>query len=181
MRLIVIEGCDGTGTSTHTGALTDSLRALGIDAVAFHHPPPPKGCSPWTRGIHYASERSKLVDQYGDTDVVVVADRWYHSTFVFSHTVEDAPLRAQLNQLVAMEMHALPAPVLVVVLDAMDAELDRRLTKRGEVVRPSDTVERAAYRELVDAYTYDAVDTGPSKDSVRAKLLGMSLSALSRA
>ena len=75
MKLIVIEGCDGTGTSTHTESLAYSLREVGYTTVEFHHPPPPKGCSPWTRVSHYASERSKLVDQYGATDTVVVADR----------------------------------------------------------------------------------------------------------
>lgn len=181
MRLIVIEGCDGTGTSTHTDSLTESLWELGYNVVAFHHPPPPKGCSPWTRVTHYASERSKLVDTYGGTDTVVVADRWCHSTLVFSHTVEDVSTRARLNQLVAMERFTLPAPVMVVVLDATDVELDRRLIKRGEVVRPSDTTQRNAYRALARESAYITVDTEPPRDLIRRKLLGLSLLALTRA
>lgn len=178
MKLIVIEGCDGTGTSTHTESLANALRELGYPTVEFHHPPPPKGCSPWTRVSHYASERSKLVDQYGGTDTVVVADRWYHSTSTFSHSLADQSLRMRLNLLVTMEKHTLPAPVMLAVLDASDAELDRRLTKRGEVVRPSDTVQREAYRKTVCPHATLTLDTEQSRDVVRGRLLELSLVSL---
>lgn len=178
MKLIVIEGCDGTGTSTHTESLASALRELGHTTVEFHHPPPPKGCSPWTRVSHYASERSKLVDLYGGTDTVVVSDRWYHSTSTFSHTVADPNLRMRLNLLVTMEKHTLPAPVMLAVLDASDAELDRRLTKRGEVVRPTDAVQREAYRLTVCPDATVTLDTEQSRDVVREKLLRVSLTAL---
>ena len=177
MRLIVIEGCDGTGTSTHTDALVYNLRESGYAAIGFHHPPPPKGCSPWTRVSHYASERSKLVDQYGDQDVVVVADRWYHSTLVFAAIV-GAPLKTRLHVLATMERHTLPAPVMLAVLDASDAELDRRLIRRGEVVRSTDTVQRDTYRNMVCPEATITLDTEQSKDMVRGKLLDLSLACL---
>lgn len=180
MKLIVIEGCDGTGTSTHTESLASALRELGHTTVEFHHPPPPKGCSPWTRVSHYASERSKLVDLYGGTDTVVVADRWYHSTLVFAAIIDGA-LKTRLHVLAHMERNTLPAPVMLAVLDASDAELDRRLTKRGEVVRPSDTVQRETYRKTVCPHATVTLDTEQSRDVVRGMLLDLSLVALTRA
>lgn len=178
MRLIVIEGCDGTGTSTHTDALAYTLREEGFNAIGFHHPPPPKGCSPWTRVTHYASERSKLVDHCGDADIVVVSDRWYHSTEVFAFIVDGA-LKTRLNVLAALEKHTLPPPVMLAMLDASDGELDRRLTKRGEVVCNTDTVQRDAYRKIVRPHAV-TLDTEQSKDVVRCKLLDLSLAALNR-
>jgi len=179
MKLIVIEGCDGTGTSTHTEALACNLRELGYPVVEFHHPPPPKGCSPWTRVSHYASERSKLVDQYGDSNVVVVADRWYHSTVVFASIIDGA-LKTRLHVLAHMERNTLPAPVMLAVLDASDAELDRRLAKRGEVVRPTDTVQRDTYRKTVCPHATITLDTEQPRDVVRGRLMDMSLESLTR-
>ena len=180
MKLIVIEGCDGTGTSTHTEALAYNLRECGYKVIEFHHPPPPKGCSPWTRVTHYASERSKLVDQYGGTDVVVVADRWYHSTLVFAAIIDGA-LKTRLHVLAQMEKHTLPAPTMLAVLDASDAELDVRLAKRGEVVQPSDTVQREAYRRTVCPIATITLDTGNHRDAVRGMLLDTALISLTRA
>lgn len=180
MRLIVIEGCDGTGTSTHTESLAYNLRELGYSTVEFHHPPPPKGCSPWTRVSHYASERSKLVDQYGATDTVVVADRWYHSTLVFAAIIDGA-LKTRLHVLAHMERNTLPAPVMLAVLDASNAELDRRLTKRGEVVRPTDMVQRETYRRTVCPHATVTLDTEQPRDLVRGKLMDLSLVSLNRA
>jgi thymidylate kinase len=181
MELIVIEGCDGTGTSTHTDALAHTLRELGYNAIGFHHAPPPKGCSPWTRVTHYASERSKLVDLYGSTDTVIVTDRWHFSTSTFAQTVDDPDLRMRLTVLVTAERYTLPPPLLVFLLDAADGELDARLTRRGEMVRPSDSVARTAYRTLIQPTATATMDTGQPKDFIRGRILELSLSHLRKA
>lgn len=177
MRLIVIEGCDGTGTSTHAESLAYNLRENGYPVVEYHHPPPPKGCSPWTRVTHYASERSKLADLYGGQDVVVVSDRWYQSTITFASIV-DGPLKIRLHVLAHMERCSLPPPVMLAVLDASDEELDRRLTKRGEEVRPTDVVQRRAYRTFVYPHASVVLDTAQPKDTVRDRLLSLALEVL---
>lgn len=179
MRLIVIEGCDGTGTTTHTQSLVYNLREEGYSATEFHHPPPPNGCSPWTRVTHYASERSKLVDRWGDSETVVVADRWHYSTRVFSAIVEDA-LRHRLLELARLEELTLPAPLMAVVLDASDVELDRRLTKRGEPLRATDALQRHAYRHVVGPQVGTILNTGQDKDAVRNLLLHMAVSAINK-
>jgi thymidylate kinase len=41
MKLIVLEGTDGSGKSHHTDALAARLHAAGIAAESYHHPPAP--------------------------------------------------------------------------------------------------------------------------------------------
>lgn len=178
MRLIVIEGCDGTGTSTHVPPLAKSLRERGYETVEFHHPPPPHGCSPWARVTHYASERAKLADKYRDQDVVVVSDRWFQSTETFASVIDGA-LKTRLNVLVQLERHTLPPPVMLALLDASDGELDRRLTKRGESVRPTDIVQREAYRHYVAPRATVTLNTENPKDVVQGILVEIAVAALS--
>lgn len=77
-----------------------------------------------------------------------------------------------------MESYILPAPVMMAVLDAPDAELDRRLIRRGESVRPSDIVQRDTYRNMVSPDATLTLDTNQSRDAVREKLLWSSLRSL---
>ena len=177
MKLIVIEGCDGTGTTTHTESLVYALVEAGHPAIGFTHGPPAVDCSPWTRAVHYANERARMVDRFGKMDVVVVADRWWHSTLTFAHGC-DAPTRNRLQMLVRMEKLALPTPVLVALLDAPDHELDARLTKRGEALRPVDLTYRQAYRTEVAPMSNTVLDTSHPKNLTRESLLQASLAAL---
>lgn len=146
MKIIVIEGCDGTGTSTHAEKLGYALaRELGGDRVRiYRHPPHRPGAGDWERSLHYARERAEMVAR--EEDRVIVCDRWVSSTDALALTFSGS-VRQRMLGLTALERVSLPTPVLTVMLDAPDAVLDERLLARGEAIPPWARELRRAYRE----------------------------------
>jgi thymidylate kinase len=138
--LTVVEGADGTGKSTVVRALAVALADLG--ARAWHHGPPlpMRPRDPWSMALHYAAERASLAAamREGTEAPVVIADRWWHTAAVFG------AVRVSFAEidLAAAEEKALPAPVLVVILDAPDAVLAARRPDAS----PDEVGARTAYR-----------------------------------
>lgn len=172
MRLIVIEGPDGSGHSTHADLLATALRAAGLDAESWHHTRPAKG-DPYLDALSYAQQRADLV--VSAPRAIVVADRWYWSTL----TEGLARGQGGLRDLATAEAAWLPKPLASAVLDAPDAELGRRLTDRGETVEALDHARRLAYRRVSHLFERH-VDTSVPVAEVTRVLLEMAVRALRR-
>lgn len=139
---LAVEGCHGTGTSTHADAIASALRADGLVARAYHHPRHPDGCTGPARVAWYAGARAQLAAEQerlaaslvgcgDDLPRVVVMDRGPWSGVVHARSLYVEPSRAV--DLAMREVASEPwrsAPM--VVLDAAADVLDARLRERGE-------------------------------------------------
>ena len=178
MKIIVVEGCDGTGTSTHAEKLGYALaRELGGDRVrVYRHPPHRAGAGDWERSLHYARERAEMVAREGEGRIIV-CDRWVSSTDAIALTLSGS-VRQRMRGLTALERAALPNPVLTVLLDAPDAVLDGRLLARGETIPPWAGALRRVYREDIARMCDVTVDTSGDAGAVSERLLALALGAV---
>lgn len=177
MKLVVIEGSDGTGTSFHSKVLAEKLCSMGYKARMFHHPRHEQDDDHWSRSLHYALARARIVKNSEDGSVLV-ADRWCMSTAAIAMTLP-CPLRSRLIDLCHLEGHLLPAPLLTILLDAPDDVLDERI-RDG---RPQDAWEasrelRWIYRTMICPECDIVLDTSHPKDEVQARILELALDVL---
>ena len=126
-RIIVIEGTEATGTTTHTRDIAAALRAEGHTAYPFHHLPA-EDPLPLQRALDYAAQRAEFASW--PSDHIIVVDRWWHTAHVEALLATDD--RPGLLALAQAEALLLPVPLLVAVLTADAATLDARMILRGE-------------------------------------------------
>ena len=144
-RIIVIEGTEATGTTTHVRDLAAALRAQGYAVYPFHHERPTDATA-HARALDYATQRSVIADMAaGDWRYIILADRWWHTAHVEALLATDD--RPGLLALAQAEALLLPVPLLVAVLTAEDATLDARMILRGETPTDADRARRVLYRE----------------------------------
>lgn len=162
-RILVLEGPDGCGKSTHADRLAAALRAEGVDAVAFHHTKP-ADADPVLAALDYAAQRRRLV--LTPPAAVIVADRWSQSTWCLGKATEG---RSSLCSLAAAESDWVES-VALRLLEAPDDVLDARLAARGTPATEADRRLRDAYRGWGEHFT-GTVDTSRPADDVAAELL----------
>lgn len=181
--IIAIEGPDGVGKTTHVKNAVEHLRAYGIAARAFHHTRPHADCIVLAaRG--YAWQRSILLDGMRDSDVVI-ANRWYWSTYAASASVPDDQTEDALIDIARAERDSQPGHCRIetIVLDAPSDVLDARLSARGEMLPDDREYIRRYYRDAtisrrmrVDTTTPDALDR--SARLIRWAVDGLRMGAL---
>lgn len=178
MKIIVIEGCDGTGTTTHTERLGYALaRELGEDRVRiYRHPPHRAGAGDWERSLHYARERAEMVSREGEGRIIV-CDRWVSSTDALALTLSGS-VRERMLGLTSLERVSLPTPILTVLLDAPDVVLDERLRARGEEIPPWARELRRVYREEIARVCDVVLSTAGDDGRVAERLLSFAKAAL---
>ncbi|MBK7823254.1 MAG: hypothetical protein IPJ61_19920 [Tessaracoccus sp.] len=187
--LLVIEGPDGVGKSTHVQALVQGLEVrldMALNVVSWAHPRF-IGDDPWQRALWYAQSRARFASDVRAgryDDFVVVIDRWYFSTLVASDVDEfrahcpgeHAPallddLRFGMQWLCRAEMSALP-PVRVILLDAPSEVIVKRLQDRGEKVLDGNvSAQRCAYVGVMQATRAAVVNTADAPEVSRARIL----------
>ena len=175
-RYITLEGCHGTGSSTHADTLTESLRFLGIDAVSWHHPAHPDGAVGESRVAHYVEARRAL---WAMPNAVVVMDRGPWSGIVHARSVQDAGASwlASGVGLASMECATFGSNCAVALLTAPDDVLDGRLTKRGE--DPAEFYdERVQWLALAASEGWPIVDTSGDVIVVAQRILRWALGVL---
>lgn len=175
-RYITIEGCHATGTSKHADTLAESLRFLGMDAVAWHHPEHPAGTVGESRVAHYVEARRAL---WAMPNAVVVMDRGPWSGIVHARSVQDAGASwlASGVGLASMECATFGSNCAVTLLTAPDDVLDARLTKRGE--DPAEFhAERAQWLALAASEGWPIVDTSGDVTVVAQRILRWALGIL---
>lgn len=171
--LIVLEGADGTGKTTHTTRLAEALTARGHAARAWHHPPPRTDTSYAQRAQHFADARSRFLAETAimHPEVAVwVLDRWLESTVAALPDELDAGARRDILALVLRERAALP-PVYTVLLDATHAALDARLLARGDALFDARYAVRHRYGVLAIEQGWPTVRTDDDADAVNARLV----------
>ena len=171
MKVLVLEGPDGCGKSTHADRLAAALRAEGVDAVAFHHTKPATA-DVVLAALDYARQRKEMV--HSAPAAVIVADRWTPSTWCLGSAMA-ALLKLDhrnifgLTDLAHAEARWLPR-CDGALLWAPDPVLDARLKARSTPANEKD-------RKLREAYAWWAgtavprVDTSRPADDVAAELL----------
>ena len=119
MRLIVIEGLDGAGTTTQVKRLVEHVRAKGGKAHATREPSdgpvgrliremltgdhaiPNQKLSQSTFGLLFAADRldhlQREVEPKLAAGELVVSDRWYHSSLAYQGTGAERDWIAMLN------------------------------------------------------------------------------------
>jgi dTMP kinase len=119
MRLIVIEGLDGAGTTTQVKRLVEHVRAKGGKAHATREPSdgpvgrliremlvgdhaiPGQKIAQSTFGLLFAADRldhlQREVEPRLAAGELVVSDRWYHSSLAYQGTGADRDWIATLN------------------------------------------------------------------------------------
>jgi dTMP kinase len=145
MKLIVLEGIDGAGTTTQALRLEAALRADGRDVhrtrepsdgpigrllremLAGKHAP----VDATTLSLLFAADRAdhlgREVEPALARGTVVISDRWYHSSLAYQGAGEE---RAWIRTLNARARH----PDLTLLLD-IDAEVGAR--RRSDAGRPT--------------------------------------------
>ena len=150
--LIVIEGTEATGTTTHAHGLATALSIRGYRARSWGHERPTTR-DPWVRALDYAQQRAQLLEQHaGESDLVIVVDRWWHTSHVEALCEPEGYDRSRFASLARAEaLHSI-SPALLVVLDASGDVLDARMLARQppEVPDARDRERRKLYREAIE-------------------------------
>ena len=170
-RVLVLEGPDGCGKSTHADRLAAALRAEGVDARAFHHAKP-ADADPVLAALDYAAQRRRLVRN--PPAAVIVADRWALSTWALgralmmrSGSVEGEALRGFADA--EITWGPVPPQFAQVILTAPGGALDERLVARGTPATKMDRLLRDAYELQRGRWRF--IDTSRPADDVAAELL----------
>ena len=118
-RLIVLEGLDGAGTTTQARRLVDHLNARGSQAHVTREPSdgpigqlirqmltgghaiPGQSIAQSTFGLLFAADRldhlQREVEPQLAAGVMVISDRWYHSSLAYQGTGADRDWITMLN------------------------------------------------------------------------------------
>ena len=176
-RYLILEGCHGTGTTTHADALAETLRGMLPRVWVYHHPPHPPGLDGVARVAWYAGARAQLVDVARDLSPgVVVMDRGPRSGLIYAAACGDAVAGAMaIDERDAEPWRSAP----MVMLDAPDDVLDARIAARGEPVGPA-LAERGVWRATLGMVRrfMPPVRTDRPQAVVQAELLAWALRAL---
>lgn len=161
---IVLEGVDGAGTTTHTRALAEALRAKGLPITTTREPsdgpvgvlirqilsgrvvvPGISGNRPssWsTMALLFASDRLDHLEATIHPNlmdgVTVLSDRYYHSSVAYQ-SVTGGGEPETIRWVREINRHA-RSPDLTIVLDVSPGEAARRIS------------ERSAGREIYDGH-----------------------------
>lgn len=178
-RVLVLEGPDGCGKSSHADRLAAALRAEGVDARAFHHTKP-ADADPILAALDYARQR-RVLCLHAEPGEVIVADRWTWSTWALgralmmrSGSVEGEALRGFADA--EITWGPMPPQFAQVILTAPGGALDGRLAARGTPATKMDRLLRDAYECQRGRWRF--IDTSRPADVVAAELLAWARSAL---
>lgn len=149
---VVIEGIDGSGTSTQSELLKDWLEDQGEETVLTQEPMNEEGhigkiikerliskqeeYSPRTIALSFAADRmvhlEDVVEPALDDEKIVVSDRYYHSSFIYQ------PFHgADFNWVKTINKYA-RKPDLTVILDVPPEEGMDRLEEKRDVFETED-------------------------------------------
>jgi dTMP kinase len=202
-KLIVVEGLDGAGTTSQAGRLCSELNRRGILAHQTRQPsdgPIGKLIRQMLTGNHmmadgsmphqdmfsllFAADRmdhcQREVEPLLAAGKVVIADRWYHSSFAYQGTNADAAWIATLNQRARVPNLTLflkVAPAVAAqrrILAGRSQELFEDLAMQHKVALGYDRVMTT----LASKETIVTIDGEQSMDDVFAEVLRQALSLI---
>jgi dTMP kinase len=199
-RFVVLEGIDGSGTTTQVARLAERLRAARVPVRATREPSDgpigtlvrqvltgrlvvPGGRAPgWaTMALLFAADRMDHVESEIDPFVsdggVVVSDRYDASSLAYQSVSSGADARVALEWIRTLNRHV-RRPDLTIVLDVLPDVAAERRAQRGEAAQlyEQSEVQRALavfYRDLPRYLPDDrivSVDASGSVDEVHARV-----------
>ncbi len=183
---IVLEGPDGSGTTTQTRLLAERLRAEGRDVLTTAEPTAGtvgawirqilrggSGLSSLAVQLLFCADRAEHTERVilpalaaGKT---VLCDRYWHSTVAYAEAQGlDPAVLAELNRAFVQPNHVVFAlPPLSVCMERMDRRPEKEIFEHEELQKKI----HAAYRRLADADRRIAVvDTSGAKDATAAEI-----------
>lgn len=173
-RILVLAGPHGAGKTGHADALAASLKSLGHDVEAWHHPPPPgPPRTALARALWYAWTREHLA--MARPCSILVADRWTESTRAAARATILPEQEAMVT--LADAEDCVYAPEAMILLDASHAVIEARLRARHG--RGQTREELAEARYLRSTFADDArVDTDAPREMVAAEILRLACALL---
>lgn len=198
MKLIVLEGIDGAGTTTQTRRLVDALAARGVAAHATREPSDgPVGrllreilagkhapIDATTMALLFAADRADHIQREVAPALaegkVVVSDRWYHSSLAYQGTEEERAWIAELNRRARRPDLTLFVQVdpTVAARRRADAHRTEELFDAAEVQRKVAAGYRAVMAELSRSERIEALDGERPVDEVAAECLRLVLEVI---
>lgn len=170
-RFFVLEGIDGSGTTTQAALLAEALRARGYEVVLTHEPTDravgaqiraalqrrltlssgePVALPPESLALLFAADRldhlANVVEPALERGAIVVSDRYVLSSLVYQ-SATDPSGSASLEWLRAINSRA-RAPDLTIVLDVSASEAEARRRERGG---PEEIFEQRSLQERLAA------------------------------
>jgi thymidylate kinase len=179
-RIVALEGVHASGKSTHVDHVALALRKAGVYALPWHHPKPPEQCrTPYSRALWYALARATFLETTVPMHVshdlpatVWIVDRWSWSTAVEGACSPEFPFTEAARHMLDAEGEALPQGALTILLTAPMAEIERRLTARGESTAGMREVH-GEYLRLAEHHGWPAVATTLPREQVTERLVGI--------
>jgi len=186
-RFIVLEGPDGSGTTTHAALLAETLRAQGEDVVLTAEPTDsPIGRfireqlkaqsieSPSALQLLFCADRAwhieKVIEPALKAGKTVISDRYVISTLIYGEALGLDP-----DWLVRVNTPFLEPDVMIIALPPLHVCLER-IMKRKQL----DVFENTRFQKLIyDLYekagaedtSAVVIDTGGEKDDVAKEIL----------
>jgi len=190
---ITFEGLDGSGKTTQTRLLAETLREEGRDVVETREPGgTPLGerirevllgedaISPWTEAALFAAARAELVDRVIgpalDRGQDVVCDRYVDSSLAYQGTARDLGVDRVLNLNLPAIRDVLPDRTFLLLIDP--AESARRVGKGTDRIEREHDSFRAkvdeAYRVLAATFPQriEPVDGAQPPDEIARLIFG---------
>jgi dTMP kinase len=199
-RFVVLEGIDGSGTTTQVARLADRLRAARVQVRATHEPSDgpvgtlvrqvltgriivPGGRAPgWaTMALLFAADRMDHVESEIEPFVsaggVIVSDRYDASSLAYQSVSSGTEARDAVEWIRSLNRYV-RRPDLTIVLDIQPEEAAERRLLRGEAAQlyEQNEVQRALsvfYRDLARHIPQDrivVIDGSGSIDEVHARV-----------
>jgi dTMP kinase len=201
-RFVVLEGIDGSGTTTQVARLADRLRAARVPVRATREPSDgpvgtlvrqvltgriivPGGRAPgWaTMALLFAADRMDHVESeiepFVSTGGVIVSDRYDASSLAYQSVSSGTEARDAVEWIRSLNRYV-GRPDLTIVLDLQPEVAAERRLLRGEAAQlyEQNEVQRALsvfYRDLSKHMPNDrivVIDGGGSIDEVHARVWG---------
>jgi dTMP kinase len=194
-RLVVLEGIDGAGTTTHVALLADRLRKQRTPVRATREPSDgpvgtlvrqvlsgrivvPGGRAPgWaTMALLFAADRMDHVESEIEPFLVeggvVISDRYDASSLAYQSTSSGAESKEAVGWIRTLNRYVL-RPDLTIVLDVAPDMAAERRSMRGEMAQlyEQNEVQRALaafYRDLAKHMPGDRIVVVDASDSIEA-------------
>jgi dTMP kinase len=206
-RFVVLEGIDGSGTTTQVARLADRLRTARVQVRATHEPSDgpvgtlvrqvltgriivPGGRAPgWaTMALLFAADRMDHVESEIEPFVsaggVIVSDRYDASSLAYQSVSSGTEARDAVEWIRSLNRYV-RRPDVTIVLDLQPEEAAERRLRRGEAAQlyEQNEVQRALsvfYRDLARHMPHDrivVIDGSGSIEEVHARVWGAYVAA----
>lgn len=202
-RLVVLEGIDGAGTTTHVARLADCLRTRGVAVRATREPSDgpvgtlvrqvltgrlvvPGGRAPgWaTMALLFAADRMDHVESEIEPFILeggVIVSDWYDASSLAYQSVSSGAGAVEAVEWIRLLNRHVRRPDLTIVLDVSPEIAAERRASRGDAAQLYDQseVQRALalfYRNLPSHMPNDRVvviDATGSLDEVHSRIWGV--------